>query len=170
MTGPVIETARLRLRQPEAKDGADYAAFYQSDRSRYMGGPQSELYSWLDYYAEVGHWTIRGFGMFAVTMKGDDRALGLVGPWFPPTWPEHEIGWVLWAEAEGKGIAREAATAARAHAYRDLGWKTAVSYIHPENARSIRLAEALGARPDPEAATPFPGSLIYRHPAPEALA
>ena len=67
--------------------------------------------------------------------------LGLVGLWFPEGWHEPEIGWILFEGAEGRGIAREAAEAARAHAYGTLGWTTAVSVIHPGNARSIALAD-----------------------------
>jgi RimJ/RimL family protein N-acetyltransferase len=92
----------------------------------------------------------------------------MTGPWFPEGWPEQEIGWSLWsAEAEGRGFALEAAQAARGYAYGDLGWPTAVSYIRPENRRSIALAQRLGAVLDPDAATPDDSDdLVYRHPAP----
>ena len=38
-----------------------------------------------------------------------------------------------------------------------------VSYIDPGNARSIALAERLGARPDPDAPRADPDDLVYRH-------
>ena len=102
--------------------------------------------------------------------KGDDTALGMVGPWFPAGWPERELGWTVWSDAaEGKGYAFEAAAAARDHAFGALGWETAVSYIDPDNIRSVALAERLGARHDPEARGPGENScLVYRHPRPEA--
>jgi RimJ/RimL family protein N-acetyltransferase len=94
----------------------------------------------------------------------------MAGPWYPADWSEPELGWTLWSAAhEGKGYAHEAAVAARAHAYSVLGWTTAVSYIDPDNARSIALAERLGATLDPDAAHHNPADLVYRHPAPEAL-
>jgi RimJ/RimL family protein N-acetyltransferase len=111
----------------------------------------------------------RGFGMFIFHAKGDATPLGMVGPWSPEGWPEHEIAWSIWAPAaEGKGLAFEAATAARAYAWNALGWNSAVSYIDPDNARSIRLAERMGAVPD---GNPVPEgeSLTYLHPAPEAF-
>jgi RimJ/RimL family protein N-acetyltransferase len=117
----------------------------------------------------TGHWVHRGFGMFIFHAKGDAMPLGMAGPWFPEGWPEHEIAWSIWAPAaEGKGLAFEAATAARAYAWNALGWTGAVSYIDPDNARSVRLAERLGAVPD---GNPVPEgeSLTYRHPAPEAV-
>ena len=101
------------------------------------------------------------------------RRAGHDGPWFPAGWPEREIGWSVWrADAEGKGFAYEAATAARAHAFTALGWDTAVSYIDPENTRSIALAERMGASRDDKAAHPG-GDLpcyVYRHPAPGGAA
>jgi RimJ/RimL family protein N-acetyltransferase len=108
-----------------------------------------------------------------VTRRGEDRAVALVGPWTPPDWPEKEIGWmVLDAAAEGTGIAREAAEAALDHAWRVLRWDTVVSYIAEGNDRSVRLAERLGARLDPEAPGPEAVGktvLVYRHPRPEGL-
>ena len=109
--------------------------------------------------------------MWAVTRHDDDTALGLVGPWTPPDWPEAEIGWMILSDAaEGTGIATEAAKAAVAHAYDSLGWDTVVSYIAPDNTRSIRLAEKLGAVLDPQAAGPKPDTLVYRHPIPKGQA
>lgn len=166
---PVIETERLRLRRPEPRDAGAMVRFLTSRRAAGIGGPHGAGRAWRSFAAELGHWDIHGFGMFAVTERtGDDAALGLVGPWFPIDWPETEIGWMMFEGAEGRGIAFEAARAAIDHAFGDLGWDTAVSYIAPDNARSIRLAERLGARRDPEAAVPDPDKpcLVYRHPRP----
>lgn len=167
---PVIETERLVLRGPEPRDWAGFRDFFMSERAAYVGGPFPRRKAWYAFATEIGHWHIHGFGMWAVTMKGDDTCLGNVGCWFPDTWPEKEIGWQLWPEAEGRGIAHEAALAARAYAYGSFGWSGAVSYIDHANARSIRLAERLGAVRDDAAVRPVGDDcLVYRHPAPEAL-
>ena len=118
---------------------------------------------------EAGHWVLYGYGPWMVTIKGSDRAVGSVGVWHPEGFPERELGWLLWPDAEGRGIAFEAAQAARDHDFRTHGTKTLVSYIDPDNARSIRLAERLGAVVDPDAAKPDPTDLVYRHTAPEVL-
>lgn len=169
-----LQTERLTLRQPGPSDEADYVAFMLSDRARDVGGSSDRKRAWYAFATELGRWAIRGFGMWAVTQHGDDRAIGFVGPWYPDTWPEHELGWFLYAQAEGKGIAYEAVFAARAHAFKTLGWETAVSYIDEDNLRSRKLAERLGAVLDPSAAWPGQSAgaepcLVYRHPAPEAL-
>ena len=167
---PVIETERLILRAPAIADWPAWRTFVGSDRARYIGGPLDEAKAWRSFGHVVGMWVLRGYGSFVFTTRTSDAPLGMTGPWHPADWPERELGWTLWApEAEGRGYAREAAEAARDHAFRDLGWDTAVSYIDPDNARSIALAERLGARRDMKAA--YPGDkpcYVYRHPKPEA--
>jgi RimJ/RimL family protein N-acetyltransferase len=163
---PVITTDRLILRAPQKGDQDAWFDYAKSDRSRFTGGPLDDLQAWRALCHLTGHWVHRGFGMFVFHQKGDDTPLGMTGPWFPETWPEREIGWTIWNHAaEGKGFAFEAAQAARAFAFSALGWSTAVSYIHPDNARSIALAIRLGATLDPQA-TPMGADpcLVYRHP------
>lgn len=165
---PVIETDRLILRAPAERDAEGYVAFWASERSRHLGGPKDRPRAWEAFAMEFGHWHLRGFGSWAVTLKGDDTCLGFIGGWYPDGWPDREIDWMLWDGAEGRGIAFEAIRAVREHAYRTLGWSGAVSYIEPGNDRSIRLAGRLGCTRVDEP-TPYPGGLVYRHPAPEAL-
>ncbi len=169
---PVLETERLVLRAPAARDFGAWRDFFLSDRSQHIRSvaePDAAL-AWRAWAGVIGHWVMRGWGGFVITTHGSDAALGMVGPWAPINWPEFEIGWTVWtAENEGKGIMAEAARAAIDHAFSTLGWHTAVSYIAPENSRSRALAERLGARID-TAAAPFPGekeALVYRHPKPE---
>jgi len=166
---PVITTERLVLRAPVAGDWPHFNAMLASDRARFLRTAGYDLaQTWRSFGHMIGHWVLRGFGMFVWQAKGDETPLGLTGPWFPETWPEREIGWSVWnPAAEGKGHAYEAARAARAYAYGELGWQTAVSYVHPMNLRSRRLAERLGAMPDRQAST-MGDCLAYRHPAPDA--
>ncbi len=169
----VLHTNRLVLRRPAARDWDAARAFFTSDRSKGIGGPYELGRAWVVFAAEIGHWEIFGYGMWAVTLRDEDVAIGLVGPWTPANWPETEIGWTIWApDLEGTGIATEAARAAIDHAWQVLGWDTIVSYIAPDNARSIRLAEKLGAVHDPDAPQPKPDTpcLVYRHPRPEVAA
>lgn len=170
---PVLQTERLVLRAPAARDWEAFNAFLASDRGAFVrSGGYAEDQTWRAFGHAIGHWVLRGFGMFVFTDRDDGRALGMCGPWRPVGWPENEIGWQVWApEAEGKGYAFEAARAALAHAFGALGWDTAVSYVAPSNARSARLAERLGACPDGSAAYPGTAPLtVYRYPRPEARA
>ena len=96
-------------------------------------------------------------------------ALGVVGPFYPETWPEPEIAWTMFAAAEGRGYAYEAALAARRYAYETLGFETIISLIADGNARSIALARRLGATFEREYTHPLLGSMqLWRHPPPGA--
>lgn len=165
---PVLETERLILRGPRPEDAEAWIAFIGSDRARYVGGPMERGKAWRSWATAIGHWAMRGFGNWAVTRRGDGAFLGQVGCWRPEPWPENELGWILVAEAEGHGYAHEAALAARAFAYDHLGWSTAVSYIDPDNARSLALAARLGCVRDDAADRPHPEDVVMRHPSPAA--
>ncbi len=170
---PVLETERLTLRAPAPQDAEAFVAFYATDRAEFVGGPMDDRQAWNFFGTEIGHWAMRGFGMFTVTRRGDDAALGIVGHWYPHGWPETEVGWVLFDQGvEGQGHAFEAAQACVDHAWRVLGWDAVVSYIAPANHRSVALAERLGAVLDRHAPQPNPDKpcLVYRHPNPGAAA
>lgn len=170
MGTPVLTTARLTLRAPEARDWPAWHAFALSPRAALLG-PFDAFSAWHAFGHAIGHWVLRGYGWFALTLRdAGGAAVGLAGPWRPETWPEREIGWALFSPAdEGRGLAAEAVSAARDFAFGTLGWTTAVSYIDPANARSIALARRLGARLDPGATRlpVAPGAQVWRHPAPQ---
>ncbi len=170
---PVLETDRTILRVPEARDYDAWEAFFCSDRAQYVGGgAKTEVgRAWRAFGSIIGHWMLRGFGTFAIEDKATGLAIGGCGAWYPKGWPETEVGWTIWDPAfEGGGWAFEAARTAVDHVYAGLGWDTAVSYIDPDNDRSIALAERLGAWRDDTATKPDnddPPALVYRHPVPE---
>ena len=162
---PEIETERLRLRAPYETDFDVYAAFYETERSHLRGGPLSRDEAWASFAAEIGHWALRGYGFWSIDEKETGAFCGMVGLYNPEGWPQPEVGWLVWSEHEGKGIAREAAIRARSYAYEALGWPEVASCISDGNSRSIRLAERMGARLDrriPRAGRP--DTLVYVHP------
>ena len=166
---PVIETERLVLRGPEPEDYPNFKHTFSSYRSRFMGGPLNAYETWMLYAAEIGHWQIRGYGMWMIHDRKTDATLGMAGGWKPAQWPEAEIAWIIWPETAGHGYALEATHAARKYFYNTLGWTGAVSYVDPKNLDSIRLAERLGATKDNEAASVDGHDVCYRHPSPEQL-
>ena len=166
---PVLETKRLILKAPDAQDYPDFKATFASYRSRFMGGPLNAYETWMLYAAEIGHWEIRGFGMWMVHLRDTDETVGMAGGWFPAKWPEREIAWIIWPDKAGQGFALEATDRVRRHLYHDRGWDTAVSYIDPKNLDSIRLAERLGCTKDHDAPTIDGSDAVYRHPTLEQL-
>lgn len=160
---PVLETERLRLRAPRAADFDHYGPVLMSDRARYIGGPFERGDAWRDFAADAGSWVLLGFGYWAIEVRESGAFVGATGFMQPRFFPECEFGWVMVDGFEGRGYAFEAARAARTHAFEAWGWETLVSYIEPENARSIRLAERLGAVEDTACDRPFDDVLVYRH-------
>ncbi|MGB0506214.1 MAG: GNAT family N-acetyltransferase [Pikeienuella sp.] len=164
---PTIETERLILRPNRAEDFEAYAAFYATERATLRGGVKSRDEAWVQFAAEIGHWTLRGYGFWAVEEKATGAYVGQVGCYYPEGWAQPEIGWLMMAGFEGKGYAYEAALCARAYAYDVLGWEQAASCISVGNDRSIRLAERMGAvldRMHPRDGKP--DQYVYIHPAP----
>lgn len=160
-----LTTGRLILRQPAERDVPACAAFWAPDRSHMMGGPWTEAEHRREFDDLYAQWDKHGFSLFIVTLTGSDTAIGLIGPFYPDTHPEPELGWSLWDLAlEGRGFAFEAACAARDWFFANTTHRTAVSYTSPENHRSHRLCERMGAVLAAAAACPYPPpNRIYRH-------
>lgn len=167
---PVLTTERLILRAPRVADFEAFEPFMRSARADYVGGPLDDRWQiWRAFAHLSSMWVLRGYGIFVLEHRESGRPLGSAGPWEPVTWPEPELSWTIWdPEAEGTGLMFEAMHRIHAWVFDDLGWTTAVSYIDPDNTRSVALARRLGASIDPDA--PRPGEPIedapldiYRH-------
>ncbi|WP_010140384.1 GNAT family N-acetyltransferase [Oceanicola sp. S124] len=159
----VLTTDRLTLRPMQARDWEAYAALMASARAEYMGGPFTLAETWGMFCADHAQWSFFGIGALMIEDRATGACLGQVAVNAGPLFPEHELGWMVYPGAEGQGIAAEAAAAMRDWARDVRGLATLVSYIDPGNLRSRRLAEKLGAVPDPLAARPDPDDLVYRH-------
>lgn len=128
-----------------------------------MGGPYSAKDAWGDFCHGVASWRLFGVGSLSIVSRDTGAYLGQIEINQGPRFPEPELGWQLAAEAEGQGIAYNAATAMRDWVLEQRAVETLVSYIDPQNVRSINLAERLGARLDQGAVPQDPGDLVYRH-------
>lgn len=160
---PTLTTPRLVLRPMAARDWEGYRAVMMSDRATYMGGPFSIAAAWGMFCADHAQWDLFGCGALMIDSRADGACLGQVAINAGPLFPEHELGWLLYPAAEGQGIAHEAAAALRDWSRQGGKIGTLVSYVDPRNARSIRLAERLGATLDRHARRPDPADLVYRH-------
>lgn len=161
---PTLETERLILRAPREADFEAEAAFYETDASRFVGGPKPPHQTWRNQAMMVGHWAFRGYGFWALEDKDTGGYMGRVGLWYPHGWYEREIGWTLMPAATGKGYATEAALTSRAYAYDVLGWDTAISQIAPENEASKAVARRLGASFETMYEDPEFGEIeVWRH-------
>ncbi len=168
---PTLHTARLILRGPQEDDFDAVARFMASDRARFVGGPAADVWqAWRGFLGAVGHWALRGYGFFTLVERDTGHLAGRVGVIFHPFWQEPELGWHLFDGFEGKGYAHEAAQAVRDWAWQDHGLGPLISYVHPGNLPSRRLAERLGARHEADGTLLGVTCMIYRHPDPGTAA
>jgi RimJ/RimL family protein N-acetyltransferase len=167
MTVPVLETERLRLREWREADLAPLAAFYgDAAVARFLSTPRDLADVWRFMAARAGHWSLRGYGPWALEEKASGQWVGHCGLWSPHGWPEPELIWGLAPGARGSGYATEAARRARDFAYQDLGWTTLVSCIVPENVASQRVARRMDATLERTIELRGHPSGLYRHPGP----
>lgn len=161
---PVLRTARLVLRAPRLEDFEYYAEIVVGPRGQHILEKQTREEAWFDFTNMVSTWILRGHGLWTIESNSDSRVLGFVVLGFEPGDHEAELGFMIRETAEGQGIAKEAANAARAYAFEALGMTTLVSTIDHDNARSVALAERLGATRDAKAEAAHNNEIrVYRH-------
>ena len=101
---PRIDTARLTLREWRESDLDAFAALWADEETaRFIGGVKSRDDSWRSLAMLVGHWALRGYGMFAIEEKASGAFAGWSGPYCPEGWPEPELGWTLAKKFHGRG-------------------------------------------------------------------
>lgn len=158
---PRIALDRVTLRAPRITDFEDYARIVCTEVGKYVDGPMTRDDAWLDFNQLVAGWMLRGAGLWTVERNDDMVTLGFVMLDHEFDDPEPELGFLFLPEFEGQGYAFEAARSARNNAFNALSWPTMVSYIHPDNARAIALAEKLGGVRDETA--DHAGCVAYRY-------
>ena len=151
-------------------DFEPFCAFYADETTaRFVGGVEDRRTVWRRMASYVGHWSLRGYGMWAVVEKQTDAFVGYTGNWFPEGWPEPEIAYGLLKAAQGQGYAVEAAGRALRHAYEQLGWTTAISAVDVDNEASKNVARRLGAVSEGTRPVSAFTAEIFRHQSPNSF-
>ena len=170
-----IESERLLLRRITRDDYEFFARLHATPEVvRYImnGQPRSaeESRAWVE---RVAMYTRTNLGFLAVVRKSDGRLIGRCGlselvveanaalgaiprGWFQraqaPADTElldtPDLGYTFDPASWGHGYATEAARCVFEYARANLEWSRIVSVIHPDNARSLRVAERSGLRRD----------------------
>ena len=156
-----LGSRRLLLRMFRESDLDAYAAMCgDAEVMRYLGAgyPLTREESWRNMALVLGHWQLRGFGLWAVEERATGLLAGRVGCWQPEGWPGREIGWAFRREFWGRGYATEAAQLVIADTFSQPENKRLISLIHPQNERSVAVALRLGMRREQ-------GTEIMGHPA-----
>jgi RimJ/RimL family protein N-acetyltransferase len=143
----VLHTERLTLRLPRESDFDAYAAMCaDAEVMRYIGDGNalSRTDAWRNLALVLGHWQLRGYGLWAVELRETGEFIGRIGCWNPEGWPAFEIGWMLRREFWGRGYATEGARAAIRYAFTELDQPRVISLIRDGNEASVRVAQRLG--------------------------
>jgi RimJ/RimL family protein N-acetyltransferase len=148
---PRLQTDRLILRGWESRDFEAFAAIHgDRDVMTFLGGVQERNDAWRALASLMGHWSLRGYGMWAVERKSDGAVMGRVGLINPEGWPGLEVGWTLGKQYWGQGYATEAAQAALNYGFLTQPVDRLISCIDPDNTPSqavaARVGEMKGAR------------------------
>jgi len=142
-----LETHRLLLRSFVETDLDAYARICADPEvMRYIGAGNtlSRAEAWRSMALLLGHWQLRGYGMWAAEDKQSGAFVGRIGLHNPEGWPALEVGWLIDRARWGQGLATEGATAIMQFAFDRLDLEHLSSVIHPLNRASIRVAEKLG--------------------------
>jgi RimJ/RimL family protein N-acetyltransferase len=150
MSGPVLETARLRLRPLAPADDAfvlellnepgwlahigDRGVRSLEDARRYIAdGPAAMI-------------ARHGFGLLAVTLREGGEPVGICGLLMRDTLPDPDLGYAILARHAGRGYAKEAAAAVLAWGRGTFGLARVLAITSPDNAASKAVLGALGFR------------------------
>jgi RimJ/RimL family protein N-acetyltransferase len=149
-TVPIINTSRVSLRPMRPEDFDRYAEIWADPEvTALIRGPLTRAQSWDTFLRNAGHWQMAGFGQWAIWEARSRHMVGQTGFFYRnrdlgEDFDVHpEAGWVLAREAQGQGLAHDAAHAA--HEWFDrVVHGPLVAVIDQTHDRSLKLAESLG--------------------------
>jgi RimJ/RimL family protein N-acetyltransferase len=149
---PQIQTDRLILRAHALEDfDALHAMWSEPEVYRHIiGRPSTREEAWNRLLRYAGHWTLLGYGYWAVEEKATRRFVGEMGfadyhrEIVPALDGFPEMGWALQTTVHRKGYATEALMAITAWGDAHLAQKETSAMISPNNTASIRIAEKIG--------------------------
>ncbi|MDF9301426.1 GNAT family N-acetyltransferase [Tritonibacter mobilis] len=152
MTAPVLETDRLILRRHELGDFDAVAQMWaEPEVVRFITGtPSTPEESWTRLMKYIGHWSMLGYGFWAVILRETGAYVGDVGfanfrrDITPSLEGVPEAGWVLSPQVHGKGIATEAVACMHHWAETETLWDKTCCIFDPEHHISHRVAQRLG--------------------------
>ncbi len=151
---PTLETEGLILRPFTLEDLDPFFAIVANPQvmgnATYSGQTmdRSQTFNWLCMM--LGHWHLRGFGIWAVEVKDSGQFIGRIGLQYLDWFDDVELVWMLADSAWGKGYGTEGARAAIDFALGFLQLPAVTAVIRLDNEPSQKLAKRLGMLPDRE--------------------
>jgi [ribosomal protein S5]-alanine N-acetyltransferase len=147
ITNKALQTERMVLRLMEMADVDDLIGIFSDPVAmRYYPSTKSrqEAQEWVRRVQES--YRDRGFGLWVAVLEDSGEFVGQCGLTVQEVERKNEveIGYLFLRKFWGRGLATEAARAARDHGFNTLGYERLVSLIDPGNLASRRVAEKVG--------------------------
>ncbi len=145
-----VETARMRLHRIGPEHFEHLKGFWADPmvaEHTFLNALDEEQ-AWVTLAANVGHWAIRGYGMYCAYEKLSGEFIGTMGLWYPATWPEPEFACALRPKYWGGRYGVEGGRRFIDLVQRELGWSTLACVIRKGNEKSVRGLMRLGAKYD----------------------
>jgi RimJ/RimL family protein N-acetyltransferase len=158
----LLRTPRLTLREWRDEDRESFAAMNQDPRvMEHFAGPMERTTSDAFVDRLMRFHSSLGYTMWVVEVLHSERGstsfagfTGLMPPSFDPPFahqePLVEVGWRLWPQWWGLGIASEAARVSLAHGFDVVGLPEIISLTVVANSPSRAVMERIGMRYDGE--------------------
>lgn len=142
-----FSTARLRAERLRPEHLPDLLRMHADPvQMAMLGGVRDEAQT-ADYLARnLRHWADHGFGVWILRSADDDRVAGRAILRHLPldSRDEVEVGYCLWPELWGRGLATEIAGECLRLGRQVLGLPSIVAITRSENARSRRVLAKIG--------------------------
>jgi RimJ/RimL family protein N-acetyltransferase len=139
---PTIKTTRLTLRVFSESDVPPHAQMCANRVcSRFLGNgePLTDRQAWEQMAAFIGHWQLRGYGMWAIEETATGVFLGRAGLVCPPDWPGVQVSWLFGRSAWGRGIEYEALVEVLRYAHKEQSVDSVLAFVHPDDFPSEQI-------------------------------
>src|SRR3984885_10527848 len=150
----ILRTARLVLTPVGGADLPDLCAIKSDPRvfAVMLGGVRSAAQSAQELAEDVVSWGANGFGMWAIRELGTGRRVqgpgagfvGITGLELRPDGRGVALRFALWPEAQGRGLAREAAGAALRFGHEQAGLRRILAVARASNFASRMVLGGIG--------------------------
>jgi len=140
----MLRTARLELTPVAGADLPDLAAI-KADPSVFaimLGGVRTAHQTAEELAADIAHWGANGFGTWTIREAG--CFLGITGLERRPDGRGIALRFALWPEAQGRGLAREAAGTALRFGHHQAGLPRVVAVARENNIGSRVVLGSIG--------------------------
>jgi RimJ/RimL family protein N-acetyltransferase len=141
-----LRTGRLDMRPVSSEDLSNLQALKADPRvfGIMLGGIRSPSEAARELAADMAFWAAHGCGMWVVRDAGGRAFLGITGFMERPDARGIALRFAFWPEARGRGIAREAASAALRFGHEHAGLRRIVAVARETNFASRTVLGGIG--------------------------